>query len=34
MIAPLGVRKMSHSRQINRIEVARVGKDFLVTGYL
>jgi diaminohydroxyphosphoribosylaminopyrimidine deaminase/5-amino-6-(5-phosphoribosylamino)uracil reductase len=34
MIAPLGVRKMGHSRQINRIEVARVGKDFLVTGYL
>jgi len=34
MIAPIGVRKMSHSRQINRIEVARVGKDFLVTGYL
>jgi diaminohydroxyphosphoribosylaminopyrimidine deaminase/5-amino-6-(5-phosphoribosylamino)uracil reductase len=34
MIAALGVRKMSHSRQINRIEVARVGKDFLVTGYL
>ncbi len=34
MIGPLGVRKMSHSRQINRIEVARVGKDFLVTGYL
>jgi diaminohydroxyphosphoribosylaminopyrimidine deaminase/5-amino-6-(5-phosphoribosylamino)uracil reductase len=34
MIAPFGVRKMSHSRRINRIEVARVGKDFLVTGYL
>jgi diaminohydroxyphosphoribosylaminopyrimidine deaminase/5-amino-6-(5-phosphoribosylamino)uracil reductase len=34
MIAALGVRKMGHSRQINRIEVARVGKDFLVTGYL
>lgn len=34
MIAALGVRKMGHLRQINRIEVARVGKDFLVTGYL
>ncbi len=34
MIDALGVRKMGHSRQINRIEVARVGKDFLVTGYL
>jgi diaminohydroxyphosphoribosylaminopyrimidine deaminase/5-amino-6-(5-phosphoribosylamino)uracil reductase len=34
MIAALGVRKMGHSKQINRIEVARVGKDFLVTGYL
>jgi diaminohydroxyphosphoribosylaminopyrimidine deaminase/5-amino-6-(5-phosphoribosylamino)uracil reductase len=34
MIDALEVRKMGHSRQINRIEVARVGKDFLVTGYL
>ncbi len=34
MIASLGVTKMSHSRQIKNIEVQKLGKDLLVTGYL
>ena len=34
MIGPLGIKKMSHARKIKDIEVKRLGKDFLVSGYL
>jgi diaminohydroxyphosphoribosylaminopyrimidine deaminase/5-amino-6-(5-phosphoribosylamino)uracil reductase len=34
MIEALGVRRVSHSRRIKDMEVKRLGKDFLVSGYL
>jgi diaminohydroxyphosphoribosylaminopyrimidine deaminase/5-amino-6-(5-phosphoribosylamino)uracil reductase len=34
MIAPLGIRKISHSRQIKNLGVEKLGKDILVTGYV
>ena len=34
MIDSLGIRKMSHGRQIKNLEVQELGKDLLVTGYL
>jgi len=34
MIETLGIRKVSRSRRIKDMEVKRLGKDFLVSGYL
>ena len=34
MVEALGIRKMSHSRQIKNLEVQKLGKDLLMTGYL
>ena len=34
MIAALGIRKISHSRQIKNLGVQTLGRDLLVTGYL
>lgn len=34
MIGDLGIKKMSHARSVENIEVKRSGKDFLVSGYL
>lgn len=34
MIDALGIKKVSHSRGVKDMEVRRLGKDFLVTGYL
>ena len=34
MIQTLGIRKMGQSRKIKNLEVSRIGKDFLVSGYL
>jgi len=33
MVAPLGVKKMSQARQLKRLEIEKVGEDFMVTGY-
>ena len=34
MIQTLGIRKIGQSKEIKNMEVSRVGKDFLVSGYL
>lgn len=34
MIDPLGIKKMSQARRIKDVELKRLGKDFLVSGYL
>lgn len=34
MIGALGIKKMSHARSVEDIEVKRFGKDFLISGYL
>jgi diaminohydroxyphosphoribosylaminopyrimidine deaminase / 5-amino-6-(5-phosphoribosylamino)uracil reductase len=34
MIQTLGIRKMGQSKKIKNMEVSRIGKDFLVSGYL
>jgi riboflavin biosynthesis pyrimidine reductase len=34
MIGDLRIKKMSHARSVEDIEVKRFGKDFLVSGYL
>jgi len=34
MIQTLGIRKIGQSKKIKNMEVSRVGKDFLVSGYL
>ncbi len=34
MIQALGIRKMGRSKKIKNMEISRIGKDFLVSGYL